>query len=640
MIKIRSKLMTTSLAAVLTLSLNGVPVMAQGTAAKQDQDIVILYTNDIHCGINEKESIGMDGVAAYKTDMIQQYGEDQVTLVDCGDAIQGAPIGTLSNGEYMVAMMNAVGYDYAVFGNHEFDYGIPQLKYLVEEADVTYLGCNFKYIEPEKEEKEKAGEKIEEDEKSVDTQPVQIKEHKEEAETDKKDETGKEIKEDAEEIKEEVDEEPLVIKPYEIKDYNGVKVAYIGICTPESLFKSVPTYFMDEEGHYLYSFYQDQDGKALYTEVQNTVDAARAEGADYVVALSHLGVEEGSTPYRSTDVIANTAGIDVVLDGHSHTVMAEAEVKNKEGEEVILSQTGSKLENLGKLVIKTDGTLSTELINNTSYTKKDEKVQTAIKELEEELSETLNKVVAQSEVALEVNAEDGTRAIRNRETALGDFCADAYRSVSGADIALVNGGGIRASLPKGDITYSDMISVHPYGNELCVVKATGQEILDALELGSKNTTEAATVKLKDGTLGAAGESGGFLQVSGLTYTIDPSIASTVVTDENGLFVEVKGERRVKDVQVFNRQMGQYEALKPEQIYTVASHNYLIKDEGDGYSMFKDNELVQDSVMLDNQVLIKYIQDTLEGSIGKDYSSTQGRIQVRVEAAKADIKKAA
>lgn len=581
----RNKVGAASLAAIMAFAMNAVPTVATVVtpAAPKGEDIIVLYTNDIHCGINEEGSIGMAGLAAYKADMMAAYGKEHVTLVDCGDAIQGSAIGTLSKGEYMVEMMNAVGYDYAVFGNHEFDYTIPQLSYLVENADATYISCNFKYMKPE----------------------VAV-------------------------IKEEEQNKPLEVAPYAIHDYDGTKVAFVGICTPESLYKSTPAYFMDDKGNYLYTFCQG-DGTQLYEAVQQSVDRAREEGATYVVALAHLGIEEASAPYRSTDVIAHTSGIDVMLDGHSHSLVAGDKVKDLKGKEVLLSQAGTKLGAIGKLVIKKDGTLSTELIAD--YTKKDETTSTYIQTIEEELAAVLNQVVARSEVVLSVEDAAGMRAVRNRETTIGNLCADAYRQVSGADIAFVNGGGIRATINKGDITYKDIINVHPYGNELCVVEATGQEILDALELGCKNTM----AETSDGT-NAVGESGGFLQVSGLKYSIDPRIPSGVVTDKEGLFVKVEGDRRVQDVQVFNRKSGQYEALKPSKTYTLASHNYMLLSKGDGYSMFADNKLLQDCVMLDNQVLINYITKALNGVIGIDYANTQGRITVKEAVATA--KKAA
>ena len=583
-----NKMFVISLASVMALGMNVAPIAAAEVKTdKAEQvekvdngEIVVLYTNDIHCGINEKDSMGIAGVAAYKADMIAQYGADSVALVDCGDAIQGTSLGALSKGDYMVDIMNAVGYDVAIFGNHEFDYSIPTLKERVEKSKATYVSCNLKYV-------------------------------------------GEENKEVA----------PLSVAPYVIKEYDGVKIAYVGINTPETLTKATPKFFMNDKNEYVYSFSQGNDGKNLYEAVQNAVDAARKEGATYVVALAHLGVDEESKGYRSTDVIANTKGIDVVLDGHSHSTIVAEKVKNAEDKEVILSQTGTKLANLGKLVITKDGKLTTELIESKDYTKKDEAVSKVVTEIEAKLNEVLDKVVAKSDVELSINHPDGARAVRNRETAIGDLSADAYRSVSGADIAIVNGGGIRASIAKGDVTYKNIIDVHPFCNELRVAEVTGAKLLDALEMSCRSTQATVSEKGEDGKINAVGENGGFLQVSGLKYTIDLSVPSSVVVDENKAFVKVEGARRVKDVQVLNSKTGKYEPIKADQTYKVASHNFMFAN-GDGYTMLADCKLIQTDMMLDNEVLIKYITEVLKGTIGESYSKPEGRITVVGEEASA------
>lgn len=575
-----NKMFVISLASVMALGMGSTPIMAAETkAAKVEQvdngEIIVLYTNDIHCGVSEKESMGIAGVAAYKADMIAQYGADSVTLVDCGDAIQGTALGTLSKGDYMIDIMNATGYDLAIFGNHEFDYSMPTLKQHVEKAKATYVSCNFNY-------------------------------------------TGEE------------NEEVLKVAPYAIKEYDGVKVAYVGINTPETLVKSTPKHFMNEKGEYVYSFSQGNDGKDLYAAVQKAVDAARREGAKYVIALSHLGIEEGSKPYRSTDMIANTKGIDVVLDGHSHSTVASEKVKNAEGKEVLISQTGTKLATLGKLVITKDGKFTTELIESKDYTKKDEAVDKVVTEINNKLNEVLNKVVAQSEIDLSINHEDGARAVRNRETAIGNLSADAYRNITGADLAIVNGGGIRASLAKGDITYKNIMDVHPFGNKLQVAEVTGEKLLDALEMASRSTEQTVSKKTEDGKVEAVGENGGFLHVSGLKYTIDLSVASSVVVDENKAFVKVEGARRVKNVQVLNSETGKYEPIQKDKTYKVASHNFMFAN-GDGFTMLSDCKAVQTDMMLDNEVLIKYITEVLNGTIDERYSKTEGRITILGEA---------
>lgn len=546
---------------VLTLSLLlALLIGLMGGCGSDDgqQDIVVLYTGDVYCAVDE--NIGYAGLAAYKKQVEKET--PYVALVDCGDALQGDAIGTISQGEYLVDIMNKVGYDFAVLGNHEFDYGMERLEELMEMSDAAYLGCNVDY-------------------------------------------TGS-------------GENALsALQQYEIVDYGDTKVAFIGISAPESISQSTPAYFMDENGDIVYSFCSDS-GEALYSRVQETVDSCREEGADYVIALTHLGDDESSAPFRSTDLIAGTSGIDAVLDSDSHSAIDSDMVEKEEGREIPLSSSGTGLENIGQLTITPEGDITTRLISD--FEEKDSDMESFIAE-QSEYEEELQQVIAGSDVELTTESEDGVRLIRNRETNLGDFCADAYRQIAGADIAFVNGGGIRADLSEGDITYEDILAVHPYGNHLCVVEATGQEILDALEMGSCSTM----AETGDGEK-AAGESGGFLQVSGLRYTIDTSVDSTVKVDKDGMFVSCGQQRRVKNVEVLQDD-GSYEPIDVDETYTLASHDYMLRQSGDGFTMFADNEMVVEEGMVDYQILITYISDYLGGSIGEQYSSPDGRITV-------------
>ena len=530
------KLIALLLAACLMLGL----MTTAFAADEKSNDIVILYTNDVHCAVDD--NIGYAGLAAYKKEMQAAY--NYVALVDCGDSVQGDVIGTLSKGEYLVDIMNEVGYDFASFGNHEFDYTLPQLQKLIDKAKYQYLCCNLTY-------------------------------------------TGK-------------DGKGLTgYKAYEIKTYGDIKVAFVGIDTPESFTKSTPTYFQDANGNFVYSFAEGNKGADLYNKVQETVDAAKKDGATYVVALAHLGVDESSEPWRSTDLIANTTGIDAVLDGHSHSTIAMELVKNKDGKEIPLSSTGTKLVNIGKLTIS-DGKFTTELV--TDYAVKDDATDAFVKSIQEKNEALVNTVVAKSSVDLTTKRADGTRAIRNRETNLGDLCADAYRAISGADIALVNGGGIRKQIEAGDITLDDIYSVHPFGNTMCVIRVTGQQVLDALEWGARAVPS---------------ENGGFLQVSGLTYEIHTGVASSAEKDENGMFTRVSGEYRVKNVMVGGQ------PLELDKTYTLASHNYMLLGHGDGYTMFDGCEVLGEDMMVDNQVLITYITTTLGGVVGEQYANPYG-----------------
>ena len=522
----------------------------KNTTISAPEKIIILHTNDVHCQIDQKKNkdgivtnIGYAGVLAYKKEMENLHGINNVTLVDAGDAIQGGPIGTLSKGEYIVDIMNYVGYDVACPGNHEFDYGMENfLKLSTETSKANYICCNFRDLEGNP-----------------------------------------------------------ILSPYTLIKYGDLTIAYLGINTPESFTKSSPIYFQDENGNYIYDFAQGEKGQTLYKTVQKYVDEAIKEGANYVVAIGHLGDEGASEYWSSKSLIKNTYGIDIFIDGHSHEVYSEI-LKNKKGKNVLLAQTGTKLQNLGKITINTKNKkITSEFISN--YKAQDEDAVNYIEGIKNKFSDVLQEVVAKSSVTLTtLDPTTHKRAIRNSETNLGDFCADAYRAMVGADIAFANGGGIRADIEEGDITYEEIINVHPFGNEICMIETTGQDILDALEVG------ACEYPI---------ENGGFLQVSGLSYTIDPSIPSSVVFNERGQFVKVDGKYRVTEVIVGN------EPLVLNKTYTLASHNYMIKNGGDGYTMFMDDKMIKDSVVIDNGALINYITENLNGVIGDEYKNPKG-----------------
>ncbi len=540
---------------VLAMTLTGL-ALAEGEAQPQlEQDVLVLFTSDVHCGV--EQGFGYVGLKAVK-DAAEAAG-NHVLLVDDGDSIQGEPIGTMTKGEANINLMNAVGYDIAIPGNHEFDYGMDRFLELTGMASFPYISCNFN----------KEGEPV--------------------------------------------------FDPYVIKEFDGVKIAFVGVTTPKTLTSSTPRYFQNEEGEYIYGFLQDENGEAVYNAVQKAVDDARAEGAQYVIVMAHLGNEAEVEPWTYADVIANTTGIDALLDGHSHD-LDKVVMKNKDGEDVIRQACGTKLEAIGWLKISAkDGTLDSGLYlwNNKTAAPEllgiENDVSAEVEKATGALNEKLATVVAHTAVDLVINDpeakdENGKpiRIVRRAETNLGDLCADAYIDQSGADIAFVNGGGIRVSIGQGDITMNDILKVHPFGNMLTVIEVTGQQILDALEWGTR---------------AVPGESGGFPQVSGLTYEIHTYLESSCTQDGDGMFTGVEGEYRVKNVMVGG------EPLDLEKTYTLASHDYMLLNHGDGYTMFDGCTVLQESVKLDNQVLMDYIMGTLGGVIGSDYEDPygQGRI---------------
>ena len=529
----------------------------EAAAPALQKNLVILFTSDVHCGIDQ--GWGYAGVYAIKEGLAKW---NHVLLVDNGDAIQGEPVGTLTKGEAITDIMNQVGYDIAIPGNHEFDYGMDRFLALAEKANFPYISCNFN----------KEGE--------------------------------------------------LVFDPYIIKEFDGVKIAFVGATTPMTLRSSTPKYFMDENGNFIYGFLQDETGESLYAAIQKAVDDARAEGASYVFLMAHLGNEAECAPWMYSDVISHTSGITAVLDGHSHDT-DKVVMKDKDGEEVLRLGCGTKLGAVGAVTILTDGSIDGGLLSwGSSIISAADLMglvnpgSDAVAAAKTELDAKLQEVVAKTAVELYINdpvekTEEGKpiRIIRRAETNLGDLCADAYRDQGGGtDIAFVNGGGIRVQLKAGDLTLNNILSVHPFGNALTVIEVTGQQVLDALEWSVHSLP---------------GEFGGFDQVSGLTFEVDATIPTPCVENDSKMFdhVDESMTRRVRNVLVGG------EPIDPEKIYTLASHDYQLLNNGDGYTMFAGCKVLQESVKLDNQVLIDYIMETLGGVVSEGYENPygQGRI---------------
>ncbi|WP_081832744.1 bifunctional metallophosphatase/5'-nucleotidase [Oribacterium sp. P6A1] len=521
-------------------------------------EVYILFTSDVHCGIDE--GFGYAGLAAIR-DKLESEGYETI-LVDDGDAIQGEAVGTLTKGENIVRIMNKLNYDLAIPGNHEFDYGMDNFLELAEnEAEYKYICCNF-------------------------------------TKNDK-----------------------LVFEPYAIKEIAGMKIGFVGVTTPTSITTSTPKYFQDDKGNYIYGFLQDDTGQKVYEAVQKAVDDVRKEGADLVYVIGHMGLYDTYSPWTYKDIIEHTEGIDVFLDGHSHDT-EQIVMKDKSGKEVTRSAVGTKLNCIGyshisadKKVLKTDVWSWPNKDSAPALLGINNEIGDMVQEVKAELGEKMNEVVAKTDVELTVNDPKETdnngnpiRMVRRAETNLGDFCADAYRWSSGADIAIANGGCIRANIEKGDITYGNIIDVFPYGNMVSMIEVTGQQILDALEWGARSIPD---------------ECGGFLQVSGLSYEVNTKIDSPCIADDHSMFVGIKGERRVQNVLVGDK------PIDPKATYTLACHDYTIQDKGDGFTMFDGDKVIEDRFKLDNQVLIEYITEKLGGAVGGEYSDPYGDGRIRI-----------
>ena len=508
------------------------------------KDIIVLYENDVHCGVD-----GYANFAALKDEMKATH--KHVAVVSNGDFVQGGSLGAVSHGRNIINIMNEVGYDFVTLGNHEFDYGIPRQMELMEALEAECLCCNFKDLK-----------------------------------------TGQQI-----------------YDPYRIVSYDGFDVAFVGMSTPYTINSSTPTYFKDENGNFKYSFCIED----FYDVVQNAVNSAREEGADFVVVLSHLGDEdEGEGGINSPSMIENTYGIDVVLDGHSHSVIPATILKNKKGENVTLTSTGTKFENMGVLTIHPDGTFKTELVPTESYTKNNASVSKVIDDIKEGYKKVAEQVVFTSDVKLAAFDDQNNRLVRNQESNIGNFCTDAYRTVFGTDIAFLGGGSIRADLPKGDVTFNDLYTMFPFENGTCKGECTGELLLDILEF---------SISI------APGEFGGFQQISGFRFEYDPNIPSPIVYNANHDFDGVNGKRRVKKVEIMNKETGKYEPLDLKKTYTFAASSYMAIDHGDGFAMMERCTNIQDLGILDTDIILDFLENYKNNHVGTEYESLEGRIKV-------------
>jgi len=549
-------------------------------------DIVIFYTNDIHTYIDNHMGEGSENGLTYSKIAALKDAYPQALLVDAGDHIQGTAYGQMDSGQTIIDLMNAAGYDLATLGNHEFDYGQEgRIQVTDEWADFPYISANFYH---------------------------------------EKDGTPQDT----------------VLDSYQILEANGKKIAFVGITTPETITSSAPSYFQDENGAYIYGIAAGSDGSDLYKAVQTAINQAQAEGADHIIALGHLGMDPSSKPWTSQDVIANTAGLDAFIDGHSHTVMEQEMLADKDGNEVLLTQTGSYLNAIGRLVISPDGTMTSALLDSDDLAAlaPDKDVLAIEDAWIGEVNDKLGEVIGYSEVTFDNYDSDGNRLVRRQSTNTGDFAADALYYLfdemeMDVDAAVMNGGGIRNAGLAGELSYLDCKEIHPFGNVACLLTVTGQQLLDALEWGSK-----------DLTLDPASESGSFLHVSGLTYTLDLTYDSTVQADDKDVWTgPPTGEYRVKDVQILDRTSGEYKPLDLDASYNLAGYNYTLRDLGGGFAMLNGAENVLDYVAEDYMVLANYIQSfpanaqtdlpTIKTGDGYDSITGSGRITIVTEPAK-------
>ena len=504
------------------------------------QDITILYTNDVHTYIDKQSpKLTYAAIAALK----KSYQDDgkNVLLVDAGDHVQGTAYGSMDEGATIIQLMNAAGYDAATPGNHEFDYGMDRAKELMADADYPYLSCNWVNL------------------------PLNNR----------------------------------VLSDVKYFRIGGRTIAFVGITTPETITKSTPAYFMDKnQKRYVYDILGGEDGQKLYSAVQKSINKARVI-ADYVIGLGHLGVDPSSSPWTSKEVIEHTSGLDAFIDGHSHTVMECEWVKDLSGKAVALTQTGSYFANVGEMTIKADGSIATQLVP--TYDGLDSAVAGIQTEWVSAVDDMLGEKIAVAETNFYISdPATGKRRIRLGETNLGDFVADGIYSYFNeveqlhCDVAIMNGGGIRADVNAGDWSFKTCKQVSPFGNVACLMSVTGKQIQDALEF-------AARFVGPDGQ-----ENGGFLHVAGATYEIHTDIPNTVQTDDKNVWIgSATGTPRVQNVKIYDKTSGTYVPLDEGKTYALAGMNYTLRNLGDGFAMFDGAELIKDSVAEDYLVMSTY-----------------------------------
>ena len=577
-----------------------IPVSAAAT--EKSNDIVILYINDAHASIDGP--LSYDTIGALKKQLEKKYR--YVLLVDAGDHLQGTEFGSLDKGATIVQLMNKAGFDLAVPGNHDFDYGMDAFLKRTEEADFPYLSCNFYH--------QSAGVRGE-----------------------------------------------RLLEPFHAYHFGKEIVAFIGITTPETILNAPPAHFQDDKGSICYEISGSESGKALYDEVQNTVNAVRKAGATKVIAVGHLGDDPSSSPWTSEEVIANVSGLDAFIDGHSHSMVRQKQVSGVNGTPTLLTQAGENLNKVGIMIIDYEtGEIRSDLIDceelQKTVTNKDGSKTSKVVgyQLSSELytgpdwpmdytiaaqkNQWIKKVnlamkqkIGEAKVVLENSSEDGKQLACMQETNTGDFAADAIYYLfdqmdMDVDGAIVYGGGIRNEATKGVITYKTCKNIQPFSDSVCLQIITGQQLLDALEWGARYA-------------GSSEECNGFLQVSGIRYQIDTQWPDSTQKSDDGI-MWIGGPTngyRVHDVEIYDKATDGWKPLDTKADYRIAGSDFILRNSGNGFNMFSSAVNVIDYVMRGYMVLANYVKAFEDNTVkvsnspllekypsfGIDYGSSEG-----------------
>ena len=397
---------------------------------------------------------------------------------------------------------------------------------------------------------------------------------------------------------------------------DGTKIGVFGLDTPETATKAHPAKIQGV------TFLAGED---LYDCAQEQVDALTAEGCNYVICLGHLGIDDESAGNRSIDLLENVDGVDLFIDGHSHSTQdditaALTAASQAGGNEIsvdssmvngtVLTSTGTKLESVGVVTIDGEtGRIDASTVSAASLTDEDADVAARAAAIQKEIDDEYGTVFAKTEVALNGEREPGNRT---EETNLGDLITDALvwgaeREGTEVDAAVTNGGGIRASIAAGDITKKDINTVLPFGNTLSIVQVTGAELLEALEASTYCTPTSI---------------GGFPQVSGIEFTVD----TTKAYDQGELYPgsTYYGPKSIQRVTI--ETVGG-EPFDANATYTIATNDFMAAG-GDTYYAFAAASVNYDLGLSMDEVVMDYITDELKGTVTEEaYGQPAGRITV-------------
>lgn len=466
--------------------------------------IAIYHTNDVHGWVGPKEATW------YRADPKRRIGGVPAAaavlkreklprlLVDGGDWFQGTPEAAFSGGSVMVEVFNGLGYDAIVLGNHDFDFGLPQLEKLARSLKMPVLGANV-YREAD-------------------------------------------------------GSRPGFVKARLIREVAGVKVGIFGLLT-----RNMRELAFEE--HYAgLTFRREVD------EARDQVRSLKAEGAQVIVALTHVGIAEpGMQPFEDDKLIAGEVpGIDVIVGGHTHTRLKTGVREPRNG--TLITQTGSYLSQIGRIELEVDRETGKVLSSTSSLielwideTGEDAEAKKLVAPFREEADRRMSVVLATATRTL-------TRS-RTGEATIGGWFTDCLRGWTKTDVAVQNHGGIRSDLPAGPVTLRRIFEIMPFDNRVATMSLTGAQLRDTLERGVSG-------------------SAGMLQVSGVSVRYKS---------------DAEPGRRIKEIRIGDR------PLDLEGRYTVTAADFLVK-RGDGFATLGQGEGTTFSGTLIRDVLAACARD--------------------------------